>query len=108
MVRLVGVILVLLMGCAPYVPEPEPQYDGQYRSLHGKTFKADYPTVKKISQSMHSNYVKYLMPDGKTLMARRDWKKGVWNITIRQPNPHSPREMEQVERHMSKGERTND
>ena len=105
MVRLVGVILVLLMGYAPYVLEPEPQYDGQYRSLHGKTFKADYPTVKKISQSMHGNYVKYLMPDGKILMARHDWEKEVWNITIRQPHPH---EVEQVERLMSKGERTND
>ena len=97
MIRIAIVILVLLVGCA-MPPEPEPQFVGQYLSLAGETFKADYPNVKKLSQSYHGNYVKYLTLNGKILMARYDDKKGFWNITIRRPTSH------EVEYYMSKGE----
>ena len=51
MIRIAIVILVLLVGCA-MPPEPEPQFVGQYLSLAGETFKADYPNVKKLSQKL--------------------------------------------------------
>ena len=101
MIRIAIVILVLLIGCA-MPPEPEPQFIGQYLSLAGETFKTDYPNLKELGRSHHGNYVKYLMPDGKILMARYDGKKGLWNITIRQPHPN------EVELYMSKGELTID
>ena len=101
MIRIAIIILVLLIGCA-MPPEPEPQFVEQYLSLHGETFKTDYPNLKELGKSQHGNYVKYLMLDGKILMARYDDKKGVWNITIRQPHP------KEVEHYMSKGEWTID
>ena len=102
MIRIAIIILVLLIGCA-MPPEPEPQFIGQYLSLHGDPFKTDcYPNLKELGRSYHSNYVKYLTPDGKIVMARYDDKKGAWNITIRQPHP------KEVEFYMSKGEWTID
>ena len=101
MIRIAIIILVLLIGCA-MPPEPEPQFVEQYLSLHGETFKTDYPNLKELGKSQHGNYVKYLMLSGKILMARYDDKKGAWNITIRQPHP------KEVEHYMSKGEWTID
>ena len=76
MIRIAIIILVLLIGCA-MPPEPEPQFIGQYLSLHGDPFKTDcYPNLKELGRSYHSNYVKYLTPDGKIVMARYDDKKG--------------------------------
>ena len=95
MIRIAIVILVLLVGCA-MPPEPEPQLIGQYLSF--ETFKTDYPNLKELGRSYHSNYVKYLTPNGNIVMARYDDKKGVWNITSRRPDP------KEVEFYMSKGE----
>ena len=95
MIRIAIVILVLLVGCA-MPPEPEPQLIGQYLSL--ETFKTDYPHLKQLDRSQHSNYVKYLTLNGRILMARYDEKKGAWQITARQPSPN------EVEYYMSKGE----
>ena len=97
MIRIGIVILVLLIGCA-MPPEPEPQFVGQYLSLHGETFKTCYPHLRELDRNYHSNYVKYLTLNGKILMARYDEKKGAWQITMRQPSPN------EVEYYMSKGE----
>ena len=87
------IFVLLLMGCAippsplesePEVQIPESQFMGQYPSLVGQ-FKADYPNLKELSGSYHGDAFKYIMPDGKILTARKDRKKGVWNISIRQP-----------------------
>ena len=76
------------MGCAmPPEREPESQFMGQYPSLVGK-FKADYPNLKELSGSYHGDAFTYIMPDGKILTARKDHKKGVWNISIRQPHQY--------------------
>ena len=101
MIRIAIIILVLLIGCA-MPPEPEPQFVGQYLSLHNGTFKTCYPNLKELGRDYHSNYVKYLTPDGKIVMARYDDKKGAWNIAIRRPPP------KEVEFYMSKGEWTID
>ena len=104
MIRIAIIILALLIGCAK-PPKPEPRFVGQYLSLDGETFKTDYPNLKELGRSYHSNYVKYLMSDmfdSKILMARYDDKKGAWNITVRRPHP------KEVEFHMSKGEWTID
>ena len=89
-------LFFLLMGCAippslpsllesaPEVQIPESQFMGQYPSLVGR-FKADYPNLKELSGSYHGDSFTYIMPDGKILTARKDHKKGVWNISIRQP-----------------------
>ena len=85
MIRIAIAILILLVGCA--TPKPEPQFMGQYLSLKGN-FQTDYPNIKELDRSIHSNSVKYLTLDGKILMARYDDKKGVWKITARQPHPN--------------------
>jgi hypothetical protein len=97
MIRIAIVILVLLVGCA-MPPEPEPQFIGQYLSLEGEPFKTCYPNIKMLNHDYHGNFVNYLTPNGKILIARYDDKKGFWNITIRQPTSH------EVEYYMSKGE----
>ena len=51
MIRIAIIILVLLIGCA-MPPEPEPQFVEQYLSLHGETFKTDYPNLKGVRQEV--------------------------------------------------------
>lgn len=86
----------VLVGCVipPSPPEsvpesqfPESQFMGQYPSLVGQ-FKADYPNLKELSGSYHGDAFNYIMPDGRILMAHKDRKKGVWNISIRQPHQY--------------------
>lgn len=111
MIRTTIVIFVLLIGCAippepkpktplRYVPIPESQFVGQYPSLVGK-FKGDYPNLIELSHGYHGDYFKYVMPDGRILTARRDEKKPVWNVRIREPH-HS--DVQKLLHHMGKGE----
>ena len=83
MIRIAIVLLMLLAGCA--TPQPEPRFMGQYLSLTGEPFKTDYPDIKELDRSTHSNYVKYLTLNGKILTARYNDKKGAWQITVRRP-----------------------
>ena len=89
-------ILVLLIGCAipPIPPEREAdsgfvesEFVGQYPSLVGR-FRADYPNLKELSGSYHGDGFNFIMPDGRILMALKDHKKGIWNVSIRQPTQY--------------------
>ena len=104
MIRTTIAILVLLIGCAPYrpghepiPPYPESQFVGEYATLIGK-FRADYPNLTELSGSYHGDYFKYITPDGKILRARKNSKRGVWNIYVRQPHQSDVKEiMERIE-----------